>query len=320
MGCRAIQWCGFVMDGVSVVIVNYNRRGDLRAALESVSAQDCATVEIVVVDNASTDGSCEMVARNFPKVRVLALSENLGMAGYSLGFEQARGEIIFQMDNDSLMPDATVLKEVLDRFGRDEDLAVVATRVEEYRAQENIAVLRARDTRHGPLYTGGFHSGGVGFRRKILEKMGGYPRDVFLYGSELFLQMRFLAAGYRIGFFPEILMLHKSSDTARSKRGLYYELRNRYWFMRCFATGRQRLRYLPGMLAHDALYALAKGKPGALVLAWRDGFGSLPRGLTRTVSTEPAFVAKVEEVGERLSLRGWARERRETGSRMQRGG
>lgn len=288
----------------SVVIVNYNRCEDLRAALASVYAQEVQPPEVIVVDNASTDGSRAMLACEYPAVQVIALDENLGMAGYTVGFERARGELVFQMDNDSLMPEPTVLTQVRERFGEsDARVAVVAARVEEYHTGDDLERVRARDTRHGPLYTGGFHSGGVAFRRNVLAQLGGYNRDVFLYGSELFLQMRFLAAQYGLAFYPEILMLHKSSGTARSTQGLYYELRNRYWFMRCFATREQQWRYLPTMLLHDVVYAFGKGKPTVLARAWRDGFGVLPPTLSRLLSNEPEFVAKVEEIGSDFGFR-----------------
>ena len=119
-------------DLITVVIANYNRCNDLREALLSIMSQDYPNVEVIVVDNASKDDSCEMLAREFPNVVVLNLSENLAMDGYSVGFRSAQGKYIFQMDNDSLMPDAKVLTEVVRRFEEGPpNLAVVATRVEE---------------------------------------------------------------------------------------------------------------------------------------------------------------------------------------------
>ena len=102
--------------GITVVIANFNRCADLREALASVRRQDYPRVATVVVDNASTDGSQEMLAAEFPEVETVALDENRGMAGYSIGFERAESELLFQMDNDSLMPDPQVLSEVVRRF------------------------------------------------------------------------------------------------------------------------------------------------------------------------------------------------------------
>jgi GT2 family glycosyltransferase len=288
------------MEGlVTVVIANYNRCQDLREALSSVMAQDYPRVEVIVVDNASRDASQAMMAREFPQVVVVPLAENIGMDGYSVGFRAARGQYIFQMDNDSLIPDAGVLSAVVQRFeAGPPNLAVVATRVEEYSSGAYIDQLRHRDRRRGPIKTGGFHSGGVGFRRIFLDRVGSYNRAVFLYGSELFLQMKFLAAGYTVMYYPEILMLHKSSPEARSSEGLYYEIRNRYWFLRVFATPWQQFRFFPSMLTHDLAYALFNRAPGVFGRALRDGFGPLPKSLeVPLISHHDDIIIKVAEVG-----------------------
>jgi hypothetical protein len=110
--------------------------------------------------------------------------------------------------------------------------------------------------------------------------------------------MKFLAKGYKIFFYPEILMLHKSSPVARSHRSIYYEVRNRYWFMRRFATLAQKTRYLPTMLLHDFLYGLGRARPLELAEALRHGFGEMPESLARPLrSTDPSFVKKVHEFG-----------------------
>ncbi len=290
---------------VSVVIVNYNRRDDLREALLSVKKQDCENIEIIVVDNASKDGSRDMLVEEFPEVAVMALQENIGMDGYSVGFRQAKGEFVFQMDNDSLMPDKNVITEVLRRFteGPDE-LAVVATRVEEFNHEkDNIEILRLKDNRVGPINTGGFHSGGVGFRRKHLDQVGYYNRDVFLYGSELFLQMKFLAAGYKVFYYPEILVLHKSSTVSRSAQGVYYEVRNRYWFLRCFALPQQQARVLPLMLLRDFFYAAYKRSLIVFVKAVLDGLGRLPDSIRPIHSSYEDFKSKLDEFGAGFSIR-----------------
>jgi GT2 family glycosyltransferase len=288
-----------IEDLVSVVIANYNRCQDLREALSSVIAQDYSKVEVIVVDNGSQDTSLSMMAQEFPNVLVVALSENLGMDGYSVGFRVARGEYIFQMDNDSLIPDPGILSTIVQRFKEGPpNLAVLATRVEEYSPGSDIQELRRKDRRHGPINTRGFHSGGVGFRRRHLDQVGFYNRDVFLYASELFLQMKFLAAGYVIMYYPEILMLHKSSEEARSPLGLYYEIRNRYWFLRLFATPYQQIHFFPFMVFHDLAYALLHRAPYVFWQALRDGFSQLPESLKPCVKLRnPSIFAKVEEVG-----------------------
>ena len=286
---------------VSVVIVTYNRKDDLRKALRSVESQEGVSTEVIVVDNASADGTLAMLHEEFPRVSVIALEDNRGMDGYSEGFRRARGEFIFQMDNDSLMPDATVLSETARRMSMGpEELAVIATRVEEYSpSRDEIERLRSKDTRRGAQSDLGFHSGGVLFRKSALDRVGHYSREIFLYGSELFLQVKFLAAGYRIEYHPDILMLHTSSSGARNRgRGIYYEVRNRLWFIRAWGGLGQRVRHLPRIVLHDLIYGTGKGALVPVFKAMKHGFGAIPADLhPRDHGRTESVLRLVEEVG-----------------------
>jgi GT2 family glycosyltransferase len=86
---------------LSIVIVNWNSRDDLRPCLESLRAQTLRDFEIIVVDNGSTDGSAAMVASDFPECRLLAQPGNLGFAeGCNRGIEGATGDWIATLNND----------------------------------------------------------------------------------------------------------------------------------------------------------------------------------------------------------------------------
>jgi GT2 family glycosyltransferase len=99
-------------ERVCAVVVTHNRRELLRRCLAALGAQDRPVDEIVVVDNASTDGSAEMVRGDFPSVELLALTENLGGAGgFHRGIERAhsRGhDWLWLMDDDTLVQPDTL--------------------------------------------------------------------------------------------------------------------------------------------------------------------------------------------------------------------
>lgn len=298
---------------VSVVIVNHNRCDDLREALLSVKKQDYPAMEIVLVDNASQDNSRVMLGKEFPEVSVIALNENLGMDGYSVGIRQAKGKFIFQMDNDSLLPDAHVVSEVIKRFEEGPpDLVGVATRVEEYRGNgSSVDELRQRDKRRGPINTGGYHAGGVGLKKCLIDQVGYYSRDIFLYGSEIFLTMKLLAKGYKVFYYPEILVLHRSSSTARNPQGIFYEIRNRYWMVRHFFPRARSAFLILQMMIHDLGYAVHKRAFRSLFQAWKEGLGPLPPSLKdKLVSERSDFQAKLREIYDTFCLfatlrRGW---------------
>src|SRR5438128_2200640 len=88
-------------DLTSIVIVSYNSRKDIDDCLRSLYAANDGPIEVIVVDNASSDGSAEYIAAHYPQVRLIASAENLGYAqGANLGAQAAQGDylVIFNMD------------------------------------------------------------------------------------------------------------------------------------------------------------------------------------------------------------------------------
>ena len=95
---------------VSIAILNYQRREALRRCLEAARSQRYP-LEILVVDNASTDGSPDMVRDEFPDVRLVRLPQNIATAARNIGVASAKSYIVFTIDNDVLFttPDDLVL-------------------------------------------------------------------------------------------------------------------------------------------------------------------------------------------------------------------
>ncbi len=115
---------------VSVVIVNWNTKDFLEKCLESL-AQDREDLEVIVVDNASKDGSAEVVREHFPWVKLLAETSNHGYAkGNNLGIRAARGEFILTLNSDTLVPSG-VIQEVATRIGGDPTIGTGAVRLVE---------------------------------------------------------------------------------------------------------------------------------------------------------------------------------------------
>jgi GT2 family glycosyltransferase len=97
------------MRSVSIVIVNYCTCDLLRDCLHSLEREGTAAVEIIVVDNHSTDGSAEMLSAEFPRVRLLQNSDNRGFsAANNLGIAQAHANYILLLNSDTIVPPGTL--------------------------------------------------------------------------------------------------------------------------------------------------------------------------------------------------------------------
>jgi len=96
---------------VSVLIVNWNGRAYLQRCLDSLAAQAYPDIEVVLVDNGSTDGSVEYVRESYPWVIVIESARNLGFSeGNNEAARQARGEYVFMLNNDAWVRDDTIVR------------------------------------------------------------------------------------------------------------------------------------------------------------------------------------------------------------------
>ena len=87
---------------VSVVIITWNRKDDVLESVQSIYKQNYQNVEVVVVDNGSTDGTADALAQVFPAVKIVTLNRNTGVSeGRNLGVAAATGEVIFFLDSDA---------------------------------------------------------------------------------------------------------------------------------------------------------------------------------------------------------------------------
>jgi GT2 family glycosyltransferase len=228
---------------VSVVIPNWNGAHHLPVCLESLRRQSCPHVEIIVADNGSTDGSLELLARDYPEVRVLALGENRGFAGAcNAGMREARGEFICLLNNDT-EADPHWLAEVVAAFQRHPEAGVVASKM---------LLFDRRDTFHtaGDFYrvngipgnrgvwqkdTGQYEieeyvfsacGGSAAYRRAMLDQIGLLDEDFFYSCEDVDLAWRAQLAGWRCAYAPRAVVYHKLSATGGGTTASFYDGRN----------------------------------------------------------------------------------------------
>ena len=210
---------------VSILIVTWNRCQELPRAIESALSQTWLRKEIVVMDNASTDGTAELVRERFPQVKLVQAPRNLGCpSGRNFGFRHCRGDYIYCLDDDGwLKPDAVEI--AVRRAESEPRIAVVMSRIHET-AGDGV-LRRLPEQREQPVYQASFCGGCSLIRREAIEQVGAFPEDFFRQAEEEDLAIRLLDAGWFCFLEPDSIMFHAPSPVGRNSRAfLFYGLRN----------------------------------------------------------------------------------------------
>lgn len=257
---------------VSVVIVNWNGGEYIGRCLEALARQTLPPDEVVVVDNASSDDSAVMVDERYPWALLVRNTHNAGFgAGCNLGVRATSSDFVATLNPDT-QPDPRWL-ETLVGVARQSDARVgmwasLMNFMEPFdlinSAGIAIDVLGIAWDRLGgqpalpapaPVEVFGPCAGAALYRRTLLEELGGFDEEYFLYLEDVDLAWRAQAAGWRCRFVPESLVYHAHSAAAVEGSPLKYRL-----------LGRSKIRLIaknypwpqvalwgPLILAYDAL-------------------------------------------------------------------
>lgn len=231
----------------SAIVVNYNGRGFVHEAVESLLLQDAPGVEVLVVDNASSDGSAdELQARFGARVRLLRSERNLGFGGgNNLGIRAARGRHIVLLNSDAVAAPSFV-RELVAAAEADERIGMVAAKVLQHRERQLIDTVghllypdglnrgRGRLERDAGQWDGCrtalFPSGAAAlYARRMLDDVGLFEERLFLYGDDAELGLRGRIAGWQCALAPRALAYHHYSRSvgAYSRQKAFYVERNR---------------------------------------------------------------------------------------------
>lgn len=269
---------------VSVVIVTWNRKKDVLTAVRSVYDQPYANVEVVVVDNGSSDGTVETLAAAYPATTIIALERNLGASGgRNPGIAAARGKIVMILDSDASL-DTAALDKVVDKFQAEPDVGVLACRVVN-------ATTRQLDRHAGWIYTErdkadqnreflsySFSEGGCAIRKEVFERAGVFS-DLLFFGREgEELSLRIWDAGYKILYFPSALVYHRVSPQEQviGGRRAYYDLRNALFVYLLRYPWWLFLIIAPLRVGAALLRAARRGQLGHALQALHDVMSQLP--------------------------------------------
>ena len=187
---------------VSVIITTRNRIRVLPRALESVYAQDYPNREILVLDDASEDGTSDYLRLHHPDIRVFRFDQNRGLiVARNLLMREAKGEFIVSLDDDAYFLHADTISGVAARMEGEPELAVIAFRAVDREAE-------APDKGEPEHYTNSFWGCGHCIRKAVLHETGYYRELALRQSEESDLSLRILDKGHRLVYFPKATIVH----------------------------------------------------------------------------------------------------------------
>lgn len=226
--------------------------GTVRAAASSGTA-DSAPWSVLVVDNASTDGTVQRLAESFPGVRTLALPENLGVEAFNRGVDQTDADAVLILDDDA-MPDSRALRRAVELLARRPEVGAVALHPRHPRGGASewsfAAEMEGRTTDRCPVM------GCANLvRREAWKAAGGYEAGYFLYRNDTDLALKLLGLGYAVHFNPAWVAWHDTPAGAGSRKSLsWHRLATRNWiWMARRHRGRGERGQQGARLSRDAL-------------------------------------------------------------------
>lgn len=214
---------------VSIVITTKGRPGEALIAVRSALAQDWPELEVLLFDDDPSRGAARLIERSVaaPGVRVFTTDRSRGLIiNRNRGFAEARGEIVFSLDDDAYFSDPETVRRTMAMFAADPTIGAVALPYVEP-AERRSSSSRATPFRGKPgdelrAYVGCAHA----LRRDVALQLGGY-RDFFVHQvEERDLSMRLWANGWRIVCGAGGPVVHKVDPRRDDRRVLYYACRN----------------------------------------------------------------------------------------------
>lgn len=232
----------------SVVIPNWNGKQFLGACLASLRQQRYASIEVIAVDNASSDGSPAFLKAEYPEVRLIELPENRGFTGAcNAGIEAAQGEYIALLNNDTEV-EPSWAAEVAKAFAERPEAGIVASKMLLFDQRDRLHTAGDFFTTDGcsgnrgawTLDQGQYNraeyvfsacGGSAVYRKSMLEDIGCLDDDFFFLLEDMDLAWRAQLAGYKVWYAPSAIVYHHLSATGGGTTASYYDGRNGIWLI-----------------------------------------------------------------------------------------
>lgn len=237
---------------LSIIIISFNTKDLLRECLEAIIKEAKGiSNEIIVVDNASKDGSADMVQTSFPSVCLVRNSTNLGFgAANNVGFKMARGKYIVLLNSDAFLHPGA-LKKALLKVQSDPSIGMVGGRLvgrdgawqpsarqfpsllNEFLHLFGLATKFPHSRFFGkadntwrrfdePFETDWVPGAFAIMPKKVLDEVGYFDENFFLYYEEVDLCKRIKSAKYKIWYWPDIVVTHLGGESSKTVKTLSF--------------------------------------------------------------------------------------------------
>ncbi len=237
----------------SVIIVNTNELHDLTRCLPSVLDQDYGDYEVLVVDNASTDGSVGFIQREYPGVRLIRNADNLGYVGANnVGFEQGTGEYLVVLNPDTQV-ERDWLRELVLALEGHPAAGLATSRILMMGDPQRVNACGNEITFAGITVCRGLGQpadafehlevvsaiSGAAFaiKRSVLEEIGPFDEAFFMYYEDTDLSLRAALAGYECLYVPTSVVYHDYAFRFSAWKGFLQERNRLFSWLKNFRWG-----------------------------------------------------------------------------------
>ena len=277
---------------VSVIVLTFNAAEFVEHCLTAVFGQLYTDFEVLVVDNASSDGTAELVRERFPNVHVIASPTNGGYgAGNNLGASQARGEILVFLNPDAI-PEPDWLDNLIQGMRRNRRHFATSriTLLSDPRRLNSggnlihylgLSFCRGlnayRSTYDKEELVSGASGAACAISRELFERIGGFDPSFFLYHDDVDLSARALLAGEPCLYVPDAVVSHDYSLAVQPRKWGWIEAHRYAVLLKIFRI-RTLLALMPALVAVDVItlgYLASRGR--AFVRAKLDSYAWLLR-------------------------------------------
>ena len=218
---------------LSIVIPNFNGKQFLKTCLDSIKNQNYSFYNVIIVDNASSDGSVQYIHENYPEFTLIQNKENLGFAAaVNQGIKSSSSEYIFLLNNDVELEQDSIsnllkcIKKDKNIFGVSSKMILYTDRSKMDDAGDEYTILgwtrKVGDGKSPELYnaereTFSVCAGAALYRKSILDELGYFDENFFAYMEDVDISYRARIRGYKCVYCPDAVVYHFGSGTSGSR-------------------------------------------------------------------------------------------------------